>query len=316
LIDDVLKKLVGRIDLEKSRIQQSPPLVFLCGGEVDVRQSTNHSIRNMFMNILGGHEFEELTPSIKLAEDFKNWHLGYENLSAFENDIASLSSYIVIILESAGSLTELGLFYANNNLKSKLVVIVRDEHYDSNSFIKLGLIEPLKGARDDSVFVYTLDSEDVEKITTAEVREIVDDIHSLVKNVPNTSKFNMHDRGHVLYLTFQLIDLFHALKKSEIEECMELLGIPKHDLSSGLYILESLGFIRCVRKSNIDFYITLIDSVDRVKFGYSPTVTKEGKEVHIRDAEVKIEYMTYISAERSTLNRRRKNAIKTRVASA
>jgi hypothetical protein len=70
------------------------------------------------------------------------------------------------------------------------------------------------------------------------------------------------------------------------------------------------------RKSNIDFYITLIDSVDRVKFGYSPTVTKEGKEVHIRDAEVKIEYMTYISAERSTLNRRRKNAIKTRVASA
>ncbi|UWQ89658.1 retron St85 family effector protein [Rhodobacteraceae bacterium M382] len=309
MIDDVLRKFVDLIDLEKSRILQSPPIVFLCGGEVDIEKTSNHSIRNMFMNILGKSEFEELAPSIKLAEDFKNWHLGYENLSAFENDIASLSSYIVVILESAGSLAELGLFYANSNLKSKLVVIVRDEHYDASSFIKLGLIQPLKEASNDSVFVYKLDPKDVEKIKVSEVREIVDDIHELVKDVAKTSKFNALDRGHVLYLIFQLIDLFHALKKTEIEGCLKALDVPKQNLNSGLYILQSLGFIRCVRKSNIDFFITQVDSADRVHFGYTPQINDEGKNIHIKDSEIKIEYMSFINSERSTLNRRRKSAI-------
>lgn len=312
LIDNVLKKFVSLIDLDKSRILQSPPIVFLCGGEVDITKTTNHSIRNMFMNILGKSEFEELAPSVKLAEDFKNWHLGYDNLSAFENDIASLSSYIVIILESAGSLAELGLFFANNCLKSKLVVIVRDEHYDASSFIKLGLIQPLQKVNNDSVFVYKLDSKDVEKIKIADVKEIVDDIHDLVKDVPKTSKFNVSDRGHVLYLIFQLIDLFHALKKAELEECLKLLDVPKQNLDSGLYILQSLGFIRCVRKSNNDFFISQVDSLDRVDFGYTPQITKENKKIHIRDAEIKIEYMQFINSERSTLNRRRKSAITSR----
>jgi len=263
----------------------------------------------MFMNILGKSEFETLVPSIKLAEDFKNWHIGYKNLSEFENDIASLSSYIVIILESAGSLTELGLFYANNDLKSKLVVIVREEHYDSDSFINLGLIQPLKKVSNDSVFVYKLATKDIEKITVSEVKEIVDDVHDLVKSVVKTSKFNKTDRGHVLYLIFQLIDLLHALKKTEIEEILSLLEVSSADLDSGLYILQKLGFIRCVRKSNIDFYITQIDATDRVSFGYTPQVNSDGKKIYSKDDEIKIEYMAFITGEKSTLNRRRKSAI-------
>lgn len=316
MLDEVIEKYTKLIDFEKSRILQSPPIVFLCGGEVDIKKNTNHSIRNMFMNILGKSEFETFAPSIKLAEEFKNWHVGYNNLSEFENDIASLSSYIVIILESAGSLTEFGLFFANNNLKSKLVVIVRDEHYDADSFIKLGLIQPLKKVNNDSVYVYKLASKNVENITVEEVKEIVDDVHDLVKGVAKTSKFNRVDRGHVLYLIFQLINLFHALKKNEINACLSLLGIVDPDLDSGLFILQSLGFIRCVRKSNIDFYITQIDSTDRVSFGYTPQTTSEGKKIYVTDTDIKIEYMTFITANKSTLNRRRKNAIASKVVGA
>lgn len=309
MIDDVILKYVELLDLEKSRIIQSPPIVFLCGGDVDVKKTNNHTIRNMFVNIVHKSGYETLAPSIKLAEDFKNWHIGYKNLSEFENDIASLSSYIVIILESAGSLTELGLFYANNNLKSKLVVIVSEEHYDSQSFIKLGLIQPLKFESNDSVFVYQLATEDVESIKISEVKEIVDDVHELVKNVKKTSKFIKTDRGHVLYLIFQLIDLFHALKKVEIDEILQFLSVSNENLDSGLYILQSLGFIRCVRKSNIDFYITHIDATDRMSFGYAPLINDDGKKIHVRDAEIKIDYMAYVTENRSTLNRRRKSAI-------
>lgn len=328
MIDHFIKKYVKLIDFEKTHIIQFPPIVFLCGGEIykeektnhSIRnmfmsfvrkkeKKTNHSIRNMFMNIVRKSEFEALALSIKLAEDFKNWHIGYDNLSEFENDIASLSSYIVIILESAGSIAELGLFYANHNLKSKLIVIIREEHYNSNSFIKLGLIQPLKCVKNDSVYVYKLASKDIEKITVTEIREIVGDVHDFVKNVPRISKFNKSDRGHVLYLIFQLIDLFHALKKTEIEECLLCLEISNMELNSGLYILESLSFIRCVRKSNIDFYITQIDATDRLKFGYKPQFNSDGEQIHVKDAEIKIEYMTFITTDKSTLNRRRKNAI-------
>ena len=308
-MDDVMKKYVELINLEKSHIFKSPPIIFLCGGEVDIKKTTNHSIRNMFMNILGKSKFETLAPSIKLAEEFKNWHLGYDNLSEFENDIASLSSYIIIILESAGSLTELGLFYANNNLKSKLVVIVREEHFQSDSFIKLGLINPLKEASDESVYVYELPLNDIERITVTQIEEIVGDVNELFNNAPKTSKFNKLDRGHILFLIFQLINLFHALRKIEIKECLSLLGITDVNLASSLYILQSLSFIRCARKSQYDFYITRIDAKDRVKFGYLPQITEEGKEINVDDSEIKIEYMTYIDKNRSIVNRRRKTAI-------
>ena len=48
-MDDVMKKYVELINLEKSHIFKSPPIIFLCGGEVDIKKTTNHSIRNMFL---------------------------------------------------------------------------------------------------------------------------------------------------------------------------------------------------------------------------------------------------------------------------
>lgn len=62
-----------------------------------------------------------LIDQITLAEEFKDWihDSVYKDLLDFENDIAHISSLIVIVLESPGALAELGLFVRNKVLNKK-----------------------------------------------------------------------------------------------------------------------------------------------------------------------------------------------------
>lgn len=255
---DPREKFIDLIDLNNSRVQLEPHVVFVCGGPVDVTVTNNHSIRNMFMNLsaaVGG-----AADGFVLAENFKDWQQGYSSLSDFENDIAFLSSMVVVFLESEGALTEFGLFFGNRTIRRKLVAVIHDEFHNAESFINYGLLSPMEAASQDSVKVFCIDHRDVENVSSDEVQEILDDIVSDCARKDDTSKFDPEDRGHQIFLTLQVINIFHALTKSEIRRYISKLGIKmsRPELDSALYILEKFGFIGQKKRSSQYFYFTQI----------------------------------------------------------
>lgn len=265
---DPRDRFIELIDIEKSRVRLEPHVVFICGGPVDVKTTSNHSIRNMFMNLSGA--VGGITDGFVLAENFKDWEQGYSNLSDFENDIAFLSSMVVIFLESEGALTEFGLFFGNSMIRDKLVVVIHKEFHKSESFIDYGLLRPMETKSQSSVKVFTIDHRDIENVSKDEVKEILDDIIEDCENKDKTSLFDALNRGHQIFLILQIVILFRALTKLEIRKYIEYLPIPisSKEIDSALYILQKFNFISSEKRSSQYFYVAEKNLVSRVTLSF------------------------------------------------
>ena len=253
-MDDPRDNIVASISLDKSRVVLNPHIIFLCGGEVDVTQKNNHSVRNMIMNRTPKYASNNV--EFVLAETYKDWKDGYSSLSDFENDIAYLSSKIVVIPESAGSLAELGLFFGNEDIRKKMTVILNTEHHESDSFIKHGILNPLEIKSQDSVLAYDINYGDIENVLATEVEEALHDVIESCDRLDDTATFAIRNRGHVLFLIFQLLDLFYALTVTEITKYLKVLDIEydKKKIKSALYILQKFQLVVGRKKGNTYYY--------------------------------------------------------------
>jgi len=242
-MDDPRPEIISAISAEKSRIVLAPHIAFICGGEVDVEQTNNHSVRNMFMNISASIAGEHI--NFVLAETYKDWKDAYRSLSDFENDIAHISSKVVVIPETAGSITELGLFFGNKLIRRKMTVVLNELHHNSESFIKYGILAPLEEHYQNSVLAYDLNYEDIENISPGEVTEAVRDVVEACQILDKSEAFELENRGHEIFLIFQIVDLFHALTITEIKEFASSVLGPrtKLQITSALYILEKFDLV-------------------------------------------------------------------------
>ncbi|MFN3318013.1 MAG: retron St85 family effector protein [Allorhizobium sp.] len=298
MTDDPRVKFCKLIDLQSSRVLLAPHITFICGGPVDIRVMNNHSIRNMFMNLSA--TMSDQSEGFVLAENFKDWQHGYSNLADFESDIASLSSNIVIILESPGALAELGLFFANQELRKKMVVVVHNSHHSSESFIKFGLLNPLEQLREEAVLVYKIDPEKIDEISKDDVREIVTDIIAINAGLDKTSAFDLDNRGHVVFLIFQIIDLFTILTLSDVEFFMEIMGVGQRrkDVISALYILKKFGLINEEKRSSQTFYFVKNDVSDRVSLHFIKDESVKDSPRRYDTRAVKLEVLSFYYQEK------------------
>lgn len=136
--------LLTKINLSESRLKPYQGFIFLCGGPTDIRSTKPISIRDAIYRELVKHR--DIDGRIRVAEDYKDWSHDaiYRDLVSFERHLAELSSVIVLALESPGSIAELGLFSVIEEFKNKLLVFIETDHYQSDSFIRLGPIDYLE----------------------------------------------------------------------------------------------------------------------------------------------------------------------------
>lgn len=292
-IDDPRIKFARLIDLMTSRVLLAPHITFICGGKVDITVTSNHSIRNMFMNLSAA--MSDKSEGFTLAENFKDWQSGYSNLADFENDIAALASVIVVILESPGALAELGLFFANPELRKKMVVVVHRDYHLSESFIKFGLLNPLETERETSVLVYQIDHEKIEDVSKDEVRDIIDEVFEINDKIEKTSAFKSGDQGHIIFLIFQIVNLFTILTLSEIEEYLDemCIYIKRNRLSSCLYILKKFHLIEEEKRSSQVFYFTRSNVSNRVEISFKKDITNPNAPRRYDTRAVKLEVLAY-----------------------
>jgi len=270
---DPRDKFINLIDTEKCRAIFEPHLVFVCGGRVDPKVTNNHSIRNMFMNLSAAIGASNVHDFI-LAENFKDWKDGYKSLSDFENDIAQISSFVIVFLESEGALAEFGLFFANEQLRKKLVAVLNRQHYDSESFIKFGLLNPLQELNQRLVLAYEIDHKNIENVRKDEVEDIVHHISEHCNDTRKSEQFDLSNRGHAIFMAFQIIDLLLALTKSEILKYLKLIGISlsPQKLDSALFILQKFQLVGSRRRSSQNYYFALKRRTARIDLHFK----KEG----------------------------------------
>jgi hypothetical protein len=104
------EELFAKIDLQASRLKPYEGFIFLCGGQTDVLSHEPVSIRDAMCRELAKDSV--VKKRIRVAEHYKDWSHDsiYQDLVSFERHLAELSSVIVLVLESSGSIAELGLF--------------------------------------------------------------------------------------------------------------------------------------------------------------------------------------------------------------
>ncbi|MFV3382894.1 retron St85 family effector protein [Pseudomonas sp. NY15354] len=276
--DDKRLESLAHISLENSRVVLTHPILFFCGGQVDVKSAAPTSVRGALVEYL--HKARcHLADSITLAEDFKDWihDAVYKDLLAFESDIAHISSLIVIILESPGALAELGLFVKNKALKNKILVFVRQDHYEESSFIKLGPLRYLQGVKESSVCSYPWDNNDLAGSLSSSLKEMREDILGAISNRDESEAFNIDNEGHIAFVIYEIIKVFRALKLMEIEGYLRALdiNISRDKLKRLIFLLGKFNLIKSSKRGHIDYYYVALDVV-MVEFAgkFEPTKVK------------------------------------------
>jgi hypothetical protein len=200
-----------------------------------------------------------------MADDIRNWSENgvYKDLVTFERHLAALSDVVVIFVESAGSIAELGAFSHVDDLRAKIVAFVQNSHYDDNrSYIKLGPLAYLDELDNTSVNAFPWEFS--KRSSALHVPSIRSDISSIIDTIIGRAEsrhsqesFKSDRLDHRLLLTYDLVCLMFALTSHEIRKFLLKLGIEcdKKEVEQFLFILERLGFIIGQKYGNPYYYV-------------------------------------------------------------
>ena len=286
------------VSIDESRVNLSPPIVFLFGGPIG--QTPPTTVRGILYNHILVKR-PELSEYLVIPEDFKDWlhDSVYPDLLLFESDLAQASSLVIIALESPGSIAELASFSVNNDLKGKVITILSEHHHNQESFIKLG---PLRQIKDQNIYAYPYEHKRVkETLIDIYIEDIVSNILNRISETTKTEIFNKTNNGHIALLMFEMILIFKALKITEIQIYLSVLAININlkSIKRLLFLLEKLSLIQKKRLSNIDFFLPL-KSHSRINFASDSSK----KRIFDKNAAIIASSEYYASSESEKLRKR------------
>ena len=187
LFENALIEIFEKVSIEKERLNVSSLGFFVCGGPVDAANPCPPSFRDRFYSYTAKN-YPHIHKSIVLAENFQDYFKenAYPDLLVFEDEIANISSQVIIFLESPGSLVELGIFCNKSNFYKKLLIVApEDKTSGEDSFIYLGPLENIRKKEPSSVLIYPWPDH---KSIDYEKEHIIDLCESLEKKINKADK--------------------------------------------------------------------------------------------------------------------------------
>lgn len=264
------------VDLETADVVEFPALLFFCGGPTSNPSDAPLSVRDVVFRAFT-IKFPDLSRRIFLAEEFQNWTQDntYGELFTFEQDLAALSSSIVIFVESAGAIAELGAFSQLDGVRQKLLVFLQTEHYLQNSFIKLGPVKFLEDHFEGSIRPYPWRTVTAGRSIKLDINslddsldEICTDIHEVLSAARVHRKFEANQPRDRMLLIRDVIDQLLGLKIHEIRDYLIEIGVTIEisRLKQFLFVLETLGLIEVVPRGKDRFFVST-DSRRFIRYG-------------------------------------------------
>lgn len=214
-------------------------------------------MRDMFVSWAHdtGHE---ISGFLRLPEDYPEWNQfnGYDDLVEFESDAGCISRAILLFVESEGAFAELGAFCTQPVLAERLFVVMYSKYYRMNSYIALGPLRVLKRVQGDDHSICPVDGE-----TLADFQEILPelaaDVLEKTKQSLKTHLFNTKQvRDQFLFIA-DVVELFGALKVSEIIELLNQFNMPlaKARVGQMLNLLSLLEVVQLSEHLSRRFYV-------------------------------------------------------------
>jgi hypothetical protein len=188
--------LINHLRRSRYRFRKLDPVVFLCG-------AAGSKSRDAVRNYLARH-----MPSVDIFYAEKVWQeivsLGERDALQMEEDLAKLADLIIVIIESAGTFTELGAFSLSPGLRQKLLPIVDEKHQHDSSFITNG---PLHWIDVESAFRPTIYT------NLSMVLSAVDQIGERIKRIPESHSIKLDDLStspkHFLFFICDLVSVIY-----------------------------------------------------------------------------------------------------------
>jgi len=306
-MEDPREAMLTDLDVSSCRIGHTDsPVVLLCGGPVKIKerpddsdpqiQSLRHAITQK------STEFELFRP-----EEITTWHEDavFKNLVDFETELAAICSLVVIILESPGSIAELGAFSQLNELREKLVVIKNSafsEGENKNSFINLGILRHLKETNSRSVKIFPWDINKPHEIDEDTILDSINGIRDSLSEIKKTQVLKITKESHATTLVCELIRIFVALKNIEIVKYALKLGfkLTAEQVHRKLFLLEKFQLISMVEYDGATYYCRTKNKYNKLRLSSSG-----GK--RLDDANITLDCMAYYGKSK---DRHRLGAIK------
>jgi len=258
-MDDPRTIIIKSLDIHSCRVELSDsPIVLLCGGRVPQKDHPEDpepplaSFRHALTRANSSYELFR-------PEEITTWQSDgvYKNLMDFEADLANICTLVVIVLESAGAIAELGAFSQLPELSKKIIAIKSNEFTGDPSFISLGILRYIAEAHQSSVKTYPWEVAHPHTISNEVIDDAANDIKDELDRLKKSHVFKINNGAHVITLICSLIVLFVALKESEILQYLNQLNIStgKPELRRMLFLLEKFNLVKRIEYSDSSFYI-------------------------------------------------------------
>lgn len=249
------------VEPEKTKIYKLPPHILVFGGGVDIAPEHRYiSCRNVFLE--KAWELKHaLAQHFCIPEDYSEWNQmeGYENLVEFELDAGCLARAIVLITETPGAIAELGAFCMDEVLRERLLVVIQREYVNKeDSFICLGPLKLIK-KHSEEYSVCAVDSIFDPKLFEPEVLETLGVLDAKLRLEAQHPAFSTGRRRDQFLLIADLIDLFRALNRTEINELLKAMGVEVSTakLKQMLWQLKLFGFIKSDQVYGVTYYVAI-----------------------------------------------------------
>lgn len=273
--EDLIIEEFQTFDQSKFVVNFIPAKIFLCGGPSGGNEVIPQSVRQRILDYFLKHD-KEIYRALIRAENFKDYFQAgmYSDLMQFETEIAGIATMIIICLESAGSLVELGLFCTDPVMAKRLLVIAPQEHVeDEDSFIYLGPLESLRKKDPTSVIVYPW--ADPNQMAYEHIDFIAKDVSRKLSNVKKSEAFKGTNWAHVAFLIHDIILISNPIMLHEIEMALMAIdvNIERPVVQRLLFLLEKIGLVSHTVYSSVMYFFDIADGERRIRFG----TTKSGK---------------------------------------
>ncbi|MDG5495139.1 retron St85 family effector protein [Niveispirillum sp. BGYR6] len=254
-------------DVERVHVHEPINVVLLCGGQY--KQNNDGpplSLRDAFLNAVPPPSIMkeyELIQAEEITQQF-NFSNFYDDILKFETDIAQIVHLIILFCESQGALTELGAFSVIDEIMNRLFVIIDENYWSHDSFIKLGPLRRIVNKVGRHA-IHVISDEDFGKngkslaqVNKSELVRVVENslkVRLEVKSSPRT--FNKNYAGHIIKLIVGLTQEYGALTEREIIHALKFFGVEKEEKEIKGYLLCAcaVNWIFIVSKGIEDYYL-------------------------------------------------------------
>lgn len=298
------------LSTQKFKVNLESHHLFVCGGEVNPKPEyplNPLSFRDHLITYTAV-KFPNIHDTLVQAETFKDYFKenAYPDLLIFEEEIANLASLVIIFLESAGSLVELGMFCTKPDFFNKLIIIAPQEEVDGeDSFIYLGPLENIKKKEPTAVAVYPWPIKG-EKYESSHLEDLCKSIEEKLCSLPKNVEFDKQNSGHVALLIAEIIRISYPIILSEIEIVLMALelDIKQSEVTRHIYLLNKLEIIDSIFYSRYRYYYSKQPTTRVLNFGKLST----GRGFDEQNVRMKIQQSFVLSDDDQS--RKRQNAMK------